>query len=616
MPKKKTNYDNKGFVRQLSSRVFSTQRNSAASRRRDRSKAEYKWRPRKNQFERLGGEDEFDLEAIDKAYSFSIESDTGEYKRDLMVQQKKRALLRAKKQGFTGIVIKPSARDEASSRTSSRKKKQRTDSQGFPLSSEASYTSFDDMSRSSKQTNSHNTVVSDPTTFFSRKSYALTKGNLEKLAIGPTDNGIENKNPRSKFYQFSIDEDKESTVVLPVSYPGEADDAENAFDEDVSRASTNYTPAKEATADFEHPNNFFPAENNFVHAKGREENDQRVTSKAPMSKQLSSHRAVSTHSLCYSPSPKYERNHDEDIRQNQMFRTPPSNKRRDGDYARPQTQPRPIRDYRMPLSPLNVSRASNSTSKISFMKNSHFDSWSKFNKDISRDNIFGRTQRQDEQRVDKWKESLEPRRQLYGGSKENKPLNSFDSAESDTSFRPNVQDEMTIGIQSFEGASKGGSAGISIGSYGNILYTHGKSKGTSLSFDDECSTSHTSTSKGSSIESSVGKPMGLPSNAIMASMLFQRHHNIDTRVVEAKLKAKREEKSKMEVNRGDIPRSIQAQDDMYSCISSFSEDTGIEPWKKPTRDLLNYFANSRKTEVDTRRYRREQCAQTTALFEA
>lgn len=74
--------------------------------------------------------------------------------------------------------------------------------------------------------------------------------------------------------------------------------------------------------------------------------------------------------------------------------------------------------------------------------------------------------------------------------------------------------------------------------------------------------------------------------------------------------------SQLEINRGDIPRAIQAQDDMYSCVSSFSDETGIEPWKKPTRDLLNHFAMSQRTEYDVRKYRHEQRSQAIKLFEA
>ena len=172
---------------------------------------------------------------------------------------------------------------------------------------------------------------------------------------------------------------------------------------------------------------------------------------------------------------------------------------------------------------------------------------------------------------------------------------------------PRIVDERPIGIRSFQEASKGNPLGFPRA----LLYSHEPAM-SGANIDDECSIG-----KVSSVESS-GKPMGLPSNAIMASMLFQRHHNIDNRVVEEKIKAKEQEISKLEVNRGDIPRAIQAHDTI-SCISSFSalsEDTGIEPWKKPTRDLLDHFANSRRTEFDMRKYRQTQRGQAIKLFEA
>ena len=113
------------------------------------------------------------------------------------------------------------------------------------------------------------------------------------------------------------------------------------------------------------------------------------------------------------------------------------------------------------------------------------------------------------------------------------------------------------------------------------------------------------------------KPLGLPNNAIMASMLFRRHHNIDKRAVEAKIKAKEEENSKLDSNRGDIPQSIHAFDET-SCVSSFSDDTAmLDAWKKPSRDLLDHFHAQRKNQLEMKSQLREQQAKaSTALFEA
>jgi hypothetical protein len=461
------------------------------------------------------------------------------------------------------------------------------------------------------------------------------------------------------FYQFTIDEDKESTVILPVGYPDEDETFEQRFDDDINSAT--YTPSKDRNESFQqeiagaNSNNFSSAESidpfglpakskNFSSSESidpfglpKQNGHRSGTGSRHINTELST-RTMSGTSLCYSPSPKFKlaenperHNTGDDMWQQQTFRTAPT-KKREGNSIRAQTQPRPIRDSRLPLSPLNGIRVPMSTGKQSSLRNndgfSGLGSWSDFVNGATSNNHFKPSDENDDIFQDKsqahrprnngqtqWKTSVHPSTQLYGFSKENKPLNSFDSAESDDSFRPRLEDERPIGIQSFEGASRG-SSGLSIGSgaHGKLLYTHGKPAIAASSIADDCSISN-SVSKSSSI-GSVGKPTGLPSNAIMGSMLFQRHHNVDTRAVEAKLKAKREENSKVEANRGDVPRAIQAQDDMYSCISSFSDDTGIEPWKKPTRDLLQHFANSRSTGFDTGRYRREQRAQATTLFEA
>ncbi len=91
---------------------------------------------------------------------------------------------------------------------------------------------------------------------------------------------------------------------------------------------------------------------------------------------------------------------------------------------------------------------------------------------------------------------------------------------------------------------------------------------------------------------------------------------MDTRDVEAKMKAKEEEDSKQEIKRGDIPKASQAYEE-YSCVSYFSEDTGIhEKWRRPAKDMLDYFATSRRTDFDAKKYLREQREKATVLFEA
>ena len=132
--------------------------------------------------------------------------------------------------------------------------------------------------------------------------------------------------------------------------------------------------------------------------------------------------------------------------------------------------------------------------------------------------------------------------------------------------------------------------------------------------EDEDSMGHHSISSSSA---SYSKPTGLPGNAIMASMLFQRKYNIDKNEVQAKLEATEREYSQYDKKRGDIPQSINANEDTYSVVSAFTEDTTqIDTWRKPTRDLLEHFARNRQTDFDFKRHMEKQRAKAKALFEA
>jgi hypothetical protein len=97
-------------------------------------------------------------------------------------------------------------------------------------------------------------------------------------------------------------------------------------------------------------------------------------------------------------------------------------------------------------------------------------------------------------------------------------------------------------------------------------------------------------------------------------MLFRTAHNIDSKTVEAKIKAKEEEHSKIQSSRGDFPESVHAYDDTYSCVSSFSEDTGMmmeQNWRKRSNNLLDYFATSSRPPIAPQRAKVSP-----ALFEA
>jgi hypothetical protein len=151
------------------------------------------------------------------------------------------------------------------------------------------------------------------------------------------------------------------------------------------------------------------------------------------------------------------------------------------------------------------------------------------------------------------------------------------------------------GYLAYRGASIGSRA-TSVSSYSKS--SHGRVVPYLYSQAHSGSVSSQSSHKQDSVRSPM-KPLGLPNNAIMASMLFRNAHNIDTKAVEAKIKAKDEEHSKIQSSRGDFPESVHAYDDTYSCVSSFSEDTGMmeQNWRKRSNNLLDYFATSSRPPI-------------------
>ena len=102
MARKKTNYEKKGIVRQLAGSIF------AAPKQQTECNDE-KWRPRKNQFERLDGDDgsEFDVaDSINRV--FSVESETHDY-RSVPLFEKKKTVLKhqsAKKRDLSTVTIR------------------------------------------------------------------------------------------------------------------------------------------------------------------------------------------------------------------------------------------------------------------------------------------------------------------------------------------------------------------------------------------------------------------------------------------------------------------------------------------------------------------------------
>jgi hypothetical protein len=107
---------------------------------------------------------------------------------------------------------------------------------------------------------------------------------------------------------------------------------------------------------------------------------------------------------------------------------------------------------------------------------------------------------------------------------------------------------------------------------------------------------------------SYRKPLALPSNAILASMLFRTHYDVDQTAVEKKIKDKEEEQVRHQRSRvGGIPDSVLAADQDYmTTISSFSDGTHQEAWRKPSRDLLDYFSKARTLDVASKAYLQSQ----------
>ena len=53
--------------------------------------------------------------------------------------------------------------------------------------------------------------------------------------------------------------------------------------------------------------------------------------------------------------------------------------------------------------------------------------------------------------------------------------------------------------------------------------------------------------------------------------------------------------------RGDIPDTVSADHEYMSTVSSFSEGTSTylqETWRKPSRDLLDYFSSTRALDMN------------------
>jgi hypothetical protein len=123
----------------------------------------------------------------------------------------------------------------------------------------------------------------------------------------------------------------------------------------------------------------------------------------------------------------------------------------------------------------------------------------------------------------------------------------------------------------------------------------------------------------SSASGSRTKPLAMPSNAIVASMLFQTQYDIDQNDVENKINAFEQENSRqrrVRTSQGGIPDAVNTDEDYMTTVSSFSEGTSAylqqDTWRKPSRDLLNHFTSARALDMD---YRQRPLVRTSRIVE-
>lgn len=774
MPKKKTTYESKGFVRRIAGNIFSSRGSEdapsgiAPSGMMTSGGDNTKWRPRKKQFERLDGDEDEDEDigsfspdhyqnwTIKKVYS--TESDAGEYKREILYEKKQAAMHHrvqngSKKRDLTAFGIKPPSKDTQSIRptltNSASKKKIKTSTdnsnshlrghEGLGESNDSSFDAFgfhtqnsfvsfqqDDESTSrhtmsSRQTSStkhsflhpsHHTISSDPTDFFSKEAVTLTENNLARMAAMSTttkdtlNNGSIGRYPaKGKFYQFAVDEDRESTVVESnIGHPlgfgipeGDEEESMRSYDDEVYTDEEGNDDGSDCSAgvgsqktkvqerndrpvinppkkneiffrDSERSNRLAISKSEEVNAFATHKEDPIEESFAfpddaasniadsvsndpflepPQTTALPSFRQASAHSLSYSPSP--------------------TNRKK---TAQAKAIERLVRDERLPLSPLgNMKATGSSTSTLNlppirpstqkYQKKPDPDSeWTPFEDHaiVSKPDpdtefsVFGPSENIQSNPVIRKKRDpsltsafpeFNPNFPEEGSTKENRIVSKNDQRrqrmfaqkeESGLSKQSMISqrgmafsseseiddDEDSFGSDGLWERS-GGRVGLNkfsaTASIGDSVTSYESKR---IDVDDNRST--TSYGNLSAAGGAQSRPLGLPSNAIMASMLFRTHYNIDQQDVDEKIKAKEEENTKnRKARNGDIPAAVQADYDYMTNVSSFSEDTSHfqDTWRKPSRDLLDYFSRARTMQVDTReRLENQRARAKAALFEA
>ncbi|VEU34538.1 unnamed protein product [Pseudo-nitzschia multistriata] len=829
LKKKKSSYESTGFVRRMLKKgsSFRSLNNGSGDSVMSSSSGNQpfgrlagnegsKWRPRKNQFERLDGDDDESITAgleLKKSFSSSwgvehistfpsTESESGEYKRDIMFDKKATALINrtpskdrdnkgSKKREFspikspgkdTSVIRGPSSTKKIQSKIQEEEIKwgnndnadvvgfgdnKTTDANQhsfFPVASSAATNSasnsfgfqINPIGGHSKQNvtkkchtipsreeqssanpqSSYSSVASDPTDFFSKEQTTkLTMSNLAKMDSSldnthsisagekePAMGGIERMVKERKFYQFTIDEDKASTVVestfqLPADYPyGDRnysiDDDETQFscsetsqetriqqrsktNEIVSKTSEIVTDDKlnpihsgQNADDVNEFDAFFPGtegdekdgqkefdaffplstkkdsffdecssnqqesrqklaatESDISSSWGdayfersyksstefegrcraqRGRCDERRVQKAS-TKSLASQQ-VSITSLSYSPSPVHKAK-STDIPQNgrqplthkntqsgaENNNIVPSGKKvvQGNDWFRSENSQRKSSEFQFDdfvARPPSFKKRNSSiaSSNIQLPPSDPFESLP--NGASAKENFAVRSNRPEDfggdwRAYQKNQYPIHRRKSFEEEDKDDDDNDSFDDVgpwEKQSSFGN--------GISRAQLRNSGNRSRLSRHNYSPANRpSRNQYIDDGYVDDDNRSTggfSFEKPSRSSAGAGSYAKPLALPSNAIVASMLFRTHYDIDQNDVEEKINKFEEENSKQREIRhlhGDIPDDVHADTENMTTVSSFSDATSAyfqESWRRPSRDLVNHLSSARALDMD------------------
>ena len=781
---KKNDYESKGFVRRLMEKGASfkslggeslNDSFNSSSFGRFRKSDGIKWRPRKNQFELLDCNDDDSLSAAfqhDSPSSWNIqntissaESETGEYRRDIMFEEKVTALKKTsiKKKNTERkrelSPIKPPCKDTTTIRAptsftkNTPQKKQRqyndrnnneeegrtisssgfadtvgndlfsTDPFGFAINHNVkkhptvSHHIENTSSSSRKQPHSsYNSVASDPTDFFSKeRATKLTTGNLAKMEStfnsipkNPASDGIETLVKERKFYQFAIDEDKESTVVesiikLPADYPGgdySIDDSTAISCDETSQGTRiqshsvasqqrhqsinhefesvqdilpNSSHSRKHAEEVKEFDSFFPTD--VDNTKGRGEikdpffpssgekdgffpdfTEKETHHIVPASESdissfggdryFDSRRSqqASSKSLAYSISPVHnnfvppqngrqplslKKSQSDSGRKNMPFQASTvhtkTNKNNSEwfvtqNFRESEDHFQFTENLVRPSSTVKKRHSSISSSNFQPPPADPFDSIP--SKVSAKENFHAGVNRNKVDDDNAWGIGRnKPAQQSLGRGEfpmiKNLCDDDFDSGEDDDSFddidhweRPVGAPKTSIGRAVI--ASQNRTNAINRTRFPRRSHDsyNRPSRNQYLDDYDDDARSTSGFSVGKVSRPSAGsrmKPLALPSNAIMASMLFQTQHDIDQNDVQEKINAFEQENSrqrKIRNSQGGIPDAVNMDDDYMTTISSFSEGTSAylqENWRKPSRDLLNHFTSARALDMEYRR---------------